>query len=83
MEIVMQWLDDIDDLIAALGLVSERIRNFCIAVSLFSVSLAVQVCGVFLALRHPPLAMAFAMILFVMLLYRSVTGPHAALHQPI
>jgi hypothetical protein len=29
--------------------------------------------GILLALRHPPLAMATAMLLFVTLLYRSVT----------
>lgn len=78
MEIVVQWLDDFDDLIATIGLISERIRNFLIATSLLVVSLLLQISGVILALRHPPLALATAMILFVALLYRSVTVPRAS-----
>jgi hypothetical protein len=77
MEIVVQWLDDLDDLFATFGLVRERIRNLLIASTLLVVSLLVPIAGVLLALRHPPLALATAMILFVTLLYRSVTGPHA------
>jgi hypothetical protein len=78
MEIVLQWLDDLDDLIAAIGLVGERIRKFLLAASLLAMSLLAQIGGVLLALRHPPLAMATAMLLFVTLLYRAVTGPRAA-----
>lgn len=77
MEIVVQWMDDLDDLFAAIGLVRERIRNLIIAASLLTMSLLAPIAGVMLALRHPPLALATAMILFVALLYRSVTGPHA------
>jgi len=72
---VVQWLDELDDLIAAIGLVSERIRNFFRALSFLAISLSVQCAGVLLALRHPPLALATAMLLFVTLLYRSVTEP--------
>ena len=73
MERVIQWLDELDDLIAAIGLVSERIRNFFRALSFLTISTFIQCAGVLLALRHPPLAMATAMLLFVTLLYRSVT----------
>ncbi len=73
----MQWLDNLDDLIATIGLISERIRAFFVATSLLAVSLLLQISGVILALRHPPLALATAMILFVTLLYRSVTMPRA------
>jgi len=71
----MQWLDDLDDLVAAVGLIRERIRNLLLAVSLLAVSPVAQIGAVLLALRHPPLAMATAMILFVTLLYRAVTVP--------
>ncbi len=70
---MIQWLDELDDLIAAIGLVSERIRSFLRAFSFLAISLFVQSAGVLLALRHPPLALATAMLLFVTLLYRSVT----------
>ncbi len=77
----MQWLDNLDDLIATIGLSSERIRDFFVATSLLAVSLLLQISGVILALRHPPLALATAMILFVTLLYRSVTMPRARFGQ--
>lgn len=81
MEIVMQWMDDLDDLVAAIGLISERVRNFSIAVLMLAISLLLPLAGVLLALRHPPLALASAIILFVTLLYRLVTQPHAPLGQ--
>jgi hypothetical protein len=73
----MQWLDDLDDLIGVIGLFRERIRRFLLTTSLLAMSLLAQIAGVLLALRHPPLALATAMLLFVTLLYRSVTGPRA------
>ena len=78
---MIQWLDELDDLIAAIGLVSERIRSFFVAFTIFALSFIVQGAGILLALRHPPLALATASLLFVSLLYRSVTGPRAAFGQ--
>ncbi len=78
---MIQWLDELDDLIAAIGLVSERIRNFIRTLSFLAISLFIQCAGVLLALRHPPLALATAMLLFVTLLYRSVTVPRTVLAQ--
>jgi len=75
MEIVMQWLDELDDLVAAIRLLAERMRNLLVALLLLAASLLGPVAGVLLALRHPPLAGATAMLLFVTLLYRSVTVP--------
>ena len=46
---MIQWLDELDDLIAAIGLVSERIRNFFRAFSFLAISLFVQCAGVLLA----------------------------------
>lgn len=75
MERLAQLLDDIDDLICMVGLVSERIRKAFLSL-IFTVSaLALQIGGVLLALRHPPLALAMALLLFVSLLYRAVTSP--------
>ena len=74
MERLVQLLDDLDDLIAAIGLLSERIRNVCLALLSTCVVLAIQTGGVWLALSYPPLALAVAMLLFVTLLYRRVTS---------
>ena len=70
----MQWLDDLDDLVAAIGLIGERIRSLLIALSLLAVSLSLPAAGVLLALAHPPLALASATMLLVMMLYRTVTA---------
>jgi len=75
MERLAQLLDDIDDLIAMIGLLGERIRKLAFSLVLSSVALAVQIGGVLLALAHPPLALATALLLFVSLLYRAVTSP--------
>ena len=81
MEVVLQWLDDLDDLIAGVGLISERIRRFFLALFYLAIASLALVAGVLLALRHPPLASATAVILFVTLLYRSVTVPRTTFHQ--
>jgi len=74
-ERLAQILDDLDDLFSMLGLVSERFRNACLALLFTGVALTLQIGGAFLALTHPPLALAMVIILFVTLLYRSVTSP--------
>jgi len=75
MECLLQYLDDIDDIVGALGLVFENIRRIFLGLcaALFSVSMIAS--GVWLALLHPPLALATCMLLFVTLLYRTVTSP--------
>ena len=75
MERLIQLLDDIDDLISMLGLVSERVRNIAVSLILTCIGLTIQVGGILLALKHPPLALATAILLFVSLLYRQVTSP--------
>jgi hypothetical protein len=75
MERLVQLMDDFDDLISMIGLISERIRKFCIAVIATCATVALQVGGVLLALAHPPLALATALLLFVTLLYHTVTSP--------
>ena len=75
MERLAQLLDDFDDLISMVGLMAERLRHVVLVIIGTCVTFAVQVGGVWLALVHPPLAMAVAMILFVSLLYYSVTAP--------
>ena len=75
MERLAQLLDDLDDLVSMIGLVSERIRKFCLAVIAACMTIALQAGGILLALAHPPLALATAILLFVTLLYHTVTSP--------
>ncbi len=82
MERLIQYLDELDDLIGMIGLVTERIRSLFLAL-LSCVSLvAVAVPGVWLALVNPPLALASSTILIVTLLYRTVTAPTQTLSRP-
>lgn len=79
MERLVQLLDDIDDLLGALRLLSERIRYRTLSLIAVFAALVLQAGGIILAVVHPPLALAVAMLLIVALLYRSVT----AAHQPL
>ena len=75
----MQMLDDLDDLFSMVGLISERLRRTFLSLLLTGILFSVQVGGILLALAHPPLALAMVIILFVTLLYRSVTSPRLEL----
>ena len=75
MERFAQFLDDLDDVVYAVGLMRERFRTFLVTCLVAIAGPVFTVSGVLLALRHPPLAMATAMLLFVSLLYRAVTSP--------
>jgi hypothetical protein len=79
MERLIQWLDDLDDLVYMVGLVGERFRRGLRSLLMTGFVLTIQIGGVLLALRHPPLAMATAMLLFVSLFYHSVTSSHQPL----
>ena len=75
MEFLLQYLDDLDDLYGAFGLVWERLRRTVILLGYLAMLLAAAAAGIWLALAHPPIAMATSTMLFVILLYRSVTVP--------
>ena len=81
MEIIAQWLDDLDDMISSLRLLSERFRSFCRALIFLAASFVAQIAGILLALEHPPLASAAATILLVTLMYRSATAPRQPAQQ--
>ena len=81
MERFLQYFDDLDDLFGMLGLVYERLRRFIYAVFSFLLIAVVAAAGIWLALAHPPIALATSILLFVTLLYRSVTSPHANMPQ--
>ena len=75
MEFLLQYLDDLDDIYGAFGLIWERLRRTIIKTASLGMLFSVAAGGVGLALLHPPIAMATSTMLFVILLYRSVTVP--------
>ncbi len=75
MERLLQYMDDIDDLIGAIGLVSEQLRRIFITITTLVVFLVSIGSGIQLAAWHPSIALATCLLLFVTLLYRSVTAP--------
>lgn len=77
MERLLQYLDDVDDLFGLFGLLYERLRTLLLMFAALVGVLTVLGTAVWIALAHPPAALAVGTILFVMLLYRSVTAPMA------
>ena len=75
MECFLQYLDDLDDLFGALGLVSERLRRASLKLLASMMLVGASGAGAWLALLHPPIALATSTVLFVVLLYRTVTAP--------
>ena len=75
MERILRYLDDLDDLYGAFGLVWERARRALLRLAYATLLAAIAAGAMWLALLQPPVAMAVATMLFVILLYRSVTAP--------
>ena len=75
MERLLQYMDDLDDLAGAFGLVYERVRRLFLALIAVITGLLSLASGIWLALVHPPIALATCLLLFVSLLYRAVTSP--------
>ena len=75
MERLLQYLDDLDDLYGAFGLLAERLRGFVWRAGLFLGFAVTGISGVLIALSEPPLGLAVAMLLFIWLMYRAVTQP--------
>jgi hypothetical protein len=81
MERLLLCLDDLDDLVCALGFFGEHLRRILLfALATTAVVVAVAGC-VLLAIVEPPLAMAAATLLFVTMMYRSVTSPRLTGHR--
>jgi type III secretory pathway component EscS len=81
MERLLQYLDDCDDLFGAFGLLWEPLRRALLRVFATSLLIVVAAAAVGLALLQPLLALATSTLLFVVLLYRSVTVPSARWHR--
>lgn len=74
MERMLQYLDDIDDLLGTVGLVYERLRSLFLRLVSLLASLSMVALSVVLALESPTLALATGLLLSLMLLYRIVSS---------
>ena len=75
MERLLQYLDDLDDFYGMAGLIIERLRRVVFALFSFLTLGVGALAGIWLATLHAPIALATSILLFVTLLYRSVTSP--------
>ncbi len=74
MERLLQYLDDLDDAVGMVGLFVEQLRRLVFALFSYLSLATVALAGIWLATLHPPFALATSTLLFVMLLYRTVTS---------
>lgn len=75
MERVLQYMDDVDDLYGAFGLFYESLRRFFVRLIAAAAGIGLVALGIWLALVHPPSALATCLLSSVTLLYRAVTAP--------
>ncbi len=75
MERLLQYLDDLEDIIYAVPLIAEQLRRATLRILFLLGSICLQVAGVVLALSHPPLALAVVMLLLVGMLFRAAVIP--------
>ena len=81
MERVLQYFDDLDDALGMIGLIVERLRRFLFGLFIYLNLGIAALASIWLATLHPPIALATSILLFVLLLYRSVTSPTPARSQ--
>lgn len=72
MEVLVQYLDDLEDLFYAAALKAERILQAFRFFVFMAASAILQLFGIFIALMNPPLAVAAASLLLVGMLFRAV-----------
>jgi hypothetical protein len=72
MEVLVQYLDDLEDLLYAAALKAERILQAFRFFLFMATSAALQLFGIFIAIKNPPLAVAAASLLLVGMLFRAV-----------
>lgn len=75
MERIVQYLDELEDLVCAMLTIKERIRRALQILFVLVTSLLLQALGILLALSQPPLALAAVSLLIVGMMYKSVTSP--------
>ena len=74
MEVLVQYLDDLEDLFYAVALKAERIRQAFHFFLFMAASAILQLFGILVALKNPPLAVAVASLLLVGMLFHAVVA---------
>lgn len=74
MERIVQYLDDLEDLVYAVALIAERLRRALRRIATAFLALGMLAVGFLLALSQPPLALATVALLMVAALYRAAVG---------
>ena len=74
MECFLQYLDDLDDFYFAIALNGERIRRVFRILLSFLFLVLFQGLGIYLAILHPPTAVAAGSLVLVLALYFGVVG---------
>ena len=72
MERLLQYMDDLEDLVFAVALQGENIRQMLKFVFFIITAVSVQGLCILLAVANPPLAVAAASTVAVCMLYRGV-----------
>ena len=75
MERVLQYWDDLDDIVGALYLKADYMRSLALFTLATTAICLLQLGGILIALAKPPFAMAIVTVLLVTLLYRAATNP--------
>jgi cation transport ATPase len=83
MERLLQYMDDLDDLVGVIGLSIESIRRFAQRLlAALAVSMLALAGGFFLALRYPSAALIVGLLLLIVLALRAlVAKPRRTLHS--
>jgi hypothetical protein len=82
MERLLQYLDDIDDLVGVFGLSYESIRRLLLKLLALSAGMLALAAGFLLTVTFPPVAMGIGLLLVAILVYRMFTAsPNRRLRQ--
>lgn len=78
MECVLQWLDDLDDLVSSVALLGERLRHLAVRMLFMTGALAISVFAALLAFYSLPLAIVLVCLLTVTLICHGTGTRQAA-----
>ena len=82
MERLLQYMDDLDDLVGVVGLSIESIRRLAYRLAAMAGSMLALAGGFFLALRHPSAALIVGLLLLIVLAHRALAAePRRALRS--
>ena len=80
MELLLQYFDDLDDLVYTIALLGERARAIGILATFICLTVLLQSLGIYAAIANPPITVATGSLLVVGLMYRGIVcqGPETS-----